>query len=51
MGGHDQSERPVAINRNGWSQSSGARSPVCDPIKAPFQLKEIGGQSDYNAKA
>jgi hypothetical protein len=26
MGGRDQSERMVAINRNHWSQSAGARS-------------------------
>jgi ABC-type uncharacterized transport system substrate-binding protein len=25
MGGRDQSERLVAINRNSWSRSSGAR--------------------------
>jgi hypothetical protein len=28
MGGRDQSERLVAINRNNWSQSSGARSVI-----------------------
>jgi hypothetical protein len=27
MGGRDQSERLVAINRNSWSRSSGARNP------------------------
>ena len=27
MGGRDQSERLVAINRNSWSGSSGARKP------------------------
>jgi hypothetical protein len=26
MGGRDQSERPVAISWNGWSQSPGART-------------------------
>jgi hypothetical protein len=28
MGGRDQSERLVAINRNQWSQSAGARNDI-----------------------
>src|SRR6202165_476329 len=33
MGGRDQSERLVAINRNQWSQSAGARTEVADRAK------------------
>jgi hypothetical protein len=32
MGGRDQSERLVAINRNRWSQSAGARRLVMESL-------------------
>jgi hypothetical protein len=39
MGGRDQSERPVAINRNQWSQSAGTPIKARRPsLQKPFPL-------------
>ena len=47
MGGRDQSERLVAINRNRWSQSAGARSETKNSplLRIPRTLDIIGGGS------
>jgi hypothetical protein len=38
MGGRDQSERLVAINRNSWSRSSRAPNDVIATVLAGFEL-------------
>jgi hypothetical protein len=42
MGGRDQSERPVAINWNRWSQSAGTRSQCQNSCNRQPLPKKIG---------
>jgi len=45
MGGRDQSERMVAINRNHWSQSAGARTM---PLGAGYSVEEqVTGEAEW----
>jgi hypothetical protein len=55
MGGRDQSERLVAINRNSWSRSPGARIldkinekrgfPLCESLARDMEIEERGRQT------
>jgi hypothetical protein len=47
MGGRDQSERLVAINRNRWSQSAGAPTRIVD---GDFAFFPLGAQQRHPSK-